>query len=371
MRRYSFFFLFIFYVARAANAQSLFDSIRVVHSVEIYFASGEASLSEQAVATLDSLAAYFHDTKDATGIRITAHTDSVGNFEQNMALSKKRARSVGKNLESKGIDPARMVTVYWGEKRPAAANATEDGRQRNRRATIDVFVQIPMTDLSGRIVDQKTGQGIQTMLNFSYQTYADSMLTDTAGRYKVRLPQDIPVKVDAFAKGYFFEGILRYTRGPLTSPDKIRKDKEKEEIRLQPALPGEVLVLKNLYFVGNSDQLLDNSKPTLPKILKFLQLNLDLKVEIAGHINVPFAEKGKEVYTQQNTSAWEMSEARAQTVYNYLIDNGLPARRLSWKGYGNSQMLKPYARTEADQQLNRRVEIRVLEKIKTDSSPSD
>lgn len=348
-------------VVNKTAAQSIFDSVRVVSSIEIYFASGESALSARAQSDLDSVAIFFKNTPDATGIRITAHTDSVGNLDNNLALSRNRAQSVSKGLLSRGIAREQISSAFFGEKRPAAANNTEDGRQRNRRATVDVVRQIPMTDLSGRIMDQKTGQGIQATLTFSYQSYADSTQTDTAGRYRVRLPQDIPVKVDAFARGYFFEGLLRYTSGPLTSPDKIRKDKEREEVRLQPALPGETLVLKNLYFVGNSDQLLDNSKPTLPKILKFMQLNPELKVEIAGHINVPHPEKGKEGYTQKNTSAWELSENRAKTVYNYLIDSGISVERLSWKGYGNSQMLKPYARTEADQQLNRRVEIRILE----------
>lgn len=340
------------------SAQSLFDSIRVARSAEVYFAFGEAALPAEAQTELDSLVLFFNNTPDAAGIRITAHTDSVGNFENNMALSRRRAQSVSKGLVSRGIAPKYILTACFGEKRPAAANQTEEGRQRNRHALVEVLLRIPMAQMTGRVVDQKTGQGIQATLVFTHKTLSDSTHTDTAGRYSVRVPSDMPIKVDAYAQGYFFDGVLRRAQGSNALADKAAKDKG--EIRLQPALPGETIVLKNLFFVGNSPDLLESSKPTLPKILKFMQLNPDLKVEIAGHVNVPFAEKGKEIYTMKNTSTWELSENRAKTVYNYLIDNGIASEHLSWKGYGNSQMVKPYARSEADAALNRRVEIRIL-----------
>jgi outer membrane protein OmpA-like peptidoglycan-associated protein len=48
-------------------------------------------------------------------------------------------------------------------------------------------------------------------------------------------------------------------------------------------------------------------------------------------------------------------------VYDYLLENGIPSERLSWKGYGNHEMRFPRATLEKEQALNRRVEIRVLE----------
>jgi outer membrane protein OmpA-like peptidoglycan-associated protein len=48
-------------------------------------------------------------------------------------------------------------------------------------------------------------------------------------------------------------------------------------------------------------------------------------------------------------------------VYDYLIEKKVEASRLTYKGYGNWQMRYPKARSNRDQELNRRVEIRVLE----------
>ncbi|MFN4257479.1 MAG: OmpA family protein, partial [Saprospiraceae bacterium] len=85
------------------------------------------------------------------------------------------------------------------------------------------------------------------------------------------------------------------------------------------------------------------------------QINPDLKIEIAGHINQP-------LIAPDRLPAWEqrLSERRAEMVFNYLIQNGIGPERLSWKGYGNREMLFPKPKSEAEHAQNRRVEIRVL-----------
>lgn len=338
-------------------SQSLFDSIRVARSAEVHFATCEASLSADALTALDTLSAFFLRNRRAEGIRITAHTDSIGTFEKNLALSQQRADSVRAALTRRGVDPQKISIAFFGEKRPVATNDTEEGRLHNRRAMVDVLIKIPMTQLSGQVLDQETGKGVPATVVFSYKNLSDSTITDTAGRYNVRLPANIPVKVDAYAEGYFFESVLRQTFETKAVVEKLVKDNG--EIRLQPARPGEMSVLKNFYFEGGRATLLQNSLPQLPKILKFMQINPTLRVEIAGHINMPHWMEGPDPL-QPGDLDWNLSDRRAQVVYNYLLEHGIPETRMSWKGYGNSQMVKPNARSEFDQELNRRVEIRVL-----------
>lgn len=343
--------------SHALFAQSLFDSIRVARTAEVYFATGEATLSTEANTMLDSISDFFKHNRRAESIRITAFTDSVGTFEKNLALSQERADSVQLSLTRRGIAADKITIAFFGEKRPAAENATEEGRQRNRRASVEVLLRIPMTQMKGQVIDQETGQGVPSLVVFSYKTLTDSTHTDTAGRYSVRLPENIPVKVDAYAEGYFFESVLRHTYGSKALLDKTINDNG--EVRLQAARPGEKTVLKNFYFKGGMDVLLEASKPQLPKVLKFMQMNPSITVEIAGHINYPFWMSGPDEL-QPGDLDWNLSERRAQMVYNYLVEHGIPAERMSWKGYGNSQMVKPNARSETDQEMNRRVEIRVL-----------
>jgi outer membrane protein OmpA-like peptidoglycan-associated protein len=69
-------------------------------------------------------------------IGIEGHTDSVGQPGYNQRLSAERAASVKAWLVGHGIDAARLDTAGFGDGRPVADNATEDGRARNRRVEL-------------------------------------------------------------------------------------------------------------------------------------------------------------------------------------------------------------------------------------------
>ena len=76
-----------------------------------------------------------------TLIRVEGHTDSVGSEEYNMDLSFRRANSVRDLLVQRGVNISRIQTVGFGETMPVATNATEAGRQLNRRVEIKVAPQ--------------------------------------------------------------------------------------------------------------------------------------------------------------------------------------------------------------------------------------
>jgi len=152
--------------------------------------------------------------------------------------------------------------------------------------------------------------------------------------------------VDAFAECYFMKSkMLKVSPGaePLTLP-------------LRPVQTGEKMDIENLYYVGNKPVLLEKSRPELPKILRFMQLNPQMKIEIAGHVNYP-----NRPAVIEESFEYKLSVDRAKMVYEYLLENGIAADRISYKGYGNWEMRYPNATSEEQQALNRRVEIRILE----------
>lgn len=69
-------------------------------------------------------------------ITVAGHTDSVGDANYNQRLSEYRAQAVANYLVSRGIAPQRVVYIGYGESMPIASNATEEGRQRNRRVEL-------------------------------------------------------------------------------------------------------------------------------------------------------------------------------------------------------------------------------------------
>ena len=77
-----------------------------------------------------------------TVIRVEGHTDSTGREAYNLELSARRAVAVKDLIVKKGISPYRLETVTYGETRPIATNATEAGRQMNRRVEIKIAPKI-------------------------------------------------------------------------------------------------------------------------------------------------------------------------------------------------------------------------------------
>lgn len=72
-------------------------------------------------------------------VRLTGHTDNIGQPEDNKLLSKARAESVRRQLIEYGCSPESIKAYGYGETKPVATNETEEGRQLNRRVEITLF----------------------------------------------------------------------------------------------------------------------------------------------------------------------------------------------------------------------------------------
>ncbi len=73
-----------------------------------------------------------------TNIKVDAYTDCICSEEENLAVSELQAWTIKKALVDRGVEASRVTARGWGESKPAASNATEAGRQANRRVTIKV-----------------------------------------------------------------------------------------------------------------------------------------------------------------------------------------------------------------------------------------
>ena len=104
----------------------------------IHFETGKANLETGSIPTLGKL---YDMLQDNPGIRIeiAGHTDSTGSEETNQRLSELRAESVAAWLVQNGILSTRISTKGYGESKPIADNATEEGRRQNRRTEISII----------------------------------------------------------------------------------------------------------------------------------------------------------------------------------------------------------------------------------------
>lgn len=74
-------------------------------------------------------------------LAIGGHTDSIGSADSNQRLSERRAQAVYEYLAGKGITPSRMTYKGFGETMPIADNRYKDGREQNRRVTLDLVIE--------------------------------------------------------------------------------------------------------------------------------------------------------------------------------------------------------------------------------------
>jgi outer membrane protein OmpA-like peptidoglycan-associated protein len=107
-------------------------SLKVNVPGSVSFATGSATLDPRLHPALDRIATTLNEYP-ATTINVVGHTDSVGDAQANMELSRKRAAAVAAYLSQRGVNGARMVVEGKGEAQPVADNATEAGRAQNRR----------------------------------------------------------------------------------------------------------------------------------------------------------------------------------------------------------------------------------------------
>jgi len=356
-------------LAFSQSSASAATTAEVLASEEVYFDFGKYELRQDDVAKLESIIAQLKEN-EYVKIRITAHTDAIGSDGSNQLLSERRGETVKTFLITKGIPDSLMQVGVYGEHAPVADNDTDDGRQRNRRATVEVVKftkvtttsvpekikpapenDVPMGLVEGTVVDKTNGQPIQATVIIRSKTFRDSVVTDSTGYFSKKVPMNTVVGVDVYAPGYFFETQMMKVAPGIKLPTL--------DFQLPKATVGEIASIDNLFFVGNQAVLLKKSEPILPKVLLFMQINDTMKIEIGGHVNFPYR------HTAYKNKAGEkeqiLSDNRAKMVYDYLIKHGISEDRLSWKGYSNTEMKFPYATQEVKMAKNRRVEIKVLE----------
>jgi len=112
--------------------QTAFDNLE--------FETSKAIILQESYASLEALAELLIK-KPTWRLIIAGHTDSQGNDQTNLILSKKRAEAVRDFLVQRGIDPSRFVVQYYGETKPVDTNDTPEGRQRNRRVEMEIIFE--------------------------------------------------------------------------------------------------------------------------------------------------------------------------------------------------------------------------------------
>jgi outer membrane protein OmpA-like peptidoglycan-associated protein len=164
------------------------------------------------------------------------------------------------------------------------------------------------------------------------------------GSYKIVLP---------YSKSY---GFLAEREKFLAESNSINLFEPKpyqeiqQDLYLLPFEIGKTVTLNNVFFVRSKEDLLPESFPEMERLLKILQDNPKIKIELSGHTET----------AGNSISNKELSEKRVQVIKSYLVAKGIPSNRITGKGYGGTRPITNKV-TEEARKLNRRVEFTIVE----------
>jgi outer membrane protein OmpA-like peptidoglycan-associated protein len=216
--------------------------------------------------------------------------------------------------------------------------------------TADGYVEIK-TPYFLKIVDDATGAPLKGNIDVAGYQIGEPFHADETDTCMLHLSSSQTITINCTAPGYVF--FTKSMIAPSVPFDAAKTpDKVEFEIRLKKIKLGENVTLPNIKFKGDDVDFLPSSRPSLLSLYKFMLDNPTAKIEIGGHVNAPGMHNVGKVK--------KLSKDRAKAVNDYLINKGIDASRISYKGYGNSKMIYKNPMNEKQNEENRRVEIRII-----------
>ena len=126
-----------------AKVERVGEGIKITFDSGILFDTNSSALRAASATDIGSLATTLKKYPD-TNVLVEGHTDNTGTDAINQPLSVNRAQSVASSLTTQGVASSRITTQGYGSSQPVGDNATEAGRQANRRVEVAIFANDKM-----------------------------------------------------------------------------------------------------------------------------------------------------------------------------------------------------------------------------------
>ena len=178
-----------------------------------------------------------------------------------------------------------------------------------------------------------------------------SLAADPDGEVELSLQPNSDYLLKAEKENYFTL-TRRFSTQGLKNPKTFEFEFPMQEIVLEKPIK-----IENIYYDYDKWHIRQDALPELDKIFQLLLDNPELKIELSSHTD----SRGEADYNL------ELSQKRAESVVNYLVSRGINPERLMAKGYGENSLLNYCGGfvecDEADHQINRRTEFKVIGKL--------
>ncbi len=207
------------------------------------------------------------------------------------------------------------------------------------------------TDPNSRVLGRRPLPGARVKMEFAGTE--DSLTVGEDGRFTLELDENTDYNFLASKTGFLTNEAKFSTRGIGKDPNNPVQTFQLE-IVLDKIFLNKEIVLENIYYDFDRANIREDAQPTLNELTNNLKLNPGIRIQLASHTDC----RGSDAYNQ------DLSQRRAQSAVDYLIEQGIAADRLEAKGYGESRPAVECicARcTEEQHQANRRTTFAVIE----------
>jgi outer membrane protein OmpA-like peptidoglycan-associated protein len=210
-----------------------------------------------------------------------------------------------------------------------------------------------------RFIDKDTGKpidGVNVRILNTSNNSEQVTITTKDGETLIYLEPETTFLIRAYNRKYFSTDTIRLQTQKL--PSEIAKEDErrniKKDIPLEKINIGVVKKLIGVHFAPNSDKILPECEIILKRLAYMLRLNPSIKIEVASHTD----SRGEDNYNL------ELTQKQANTLKEFLIEQGIAEDRVKAKGFGETQLLNQCQNdikcSSSEHIQNRRVEYVII-----------
>jgi outer membrane protein OmpA-like peptidoglycan-associated protein len=209
---------------------------------------------------------------------------------------------------------------------------------------------LAVTYMKGKVFDASDNHNLRARCELvdleSGATFFQSFSDSISGEFLISIPVNNNYMLNVSRMGYLFFSENFSLKNTFQADQPYLKD-----VPLQPIRIGSTVILRNVFYETDSFDLKKESTLELDKVVRLLETNPTLRIEISGYTD----NVGNQTYNQV------LSENRARTVARYILSAGFAADRVVYKGYG---MTLPISSNDSEEgrARNRRTELKIIAK---------
>ncbi len=207
------------------------------------------------------------------------------------------------------------------------------------------------TNPNSKVLGRKPLEG--SVVNIQFGNQKQQITVGEDGLFTIELEKEMDYDFLAIKEGYLSNDANFSSKGIGEDPDNPIQTFE-IEIVLDKIFLNREIVLENIYYDFDKWDIRDDAKPALNELIKNLDLNPNIRIQLSSHTDC----RGRPTYNE------DLSQKRAQSAVDYLINNGIDATRLTAKGYGENEPEVDCICsrcTEEEHQENRRTTFKILD----------